>query len=233
MRVVTALGGNALLQRKERPDADIQEHHVLAAARGLVPIAETNDLVVTHGNGPQVGVLALESQSDPTLSRPYPLDVLGAQTQGMIGYWLVQALGNALPDREVVGLLSQTVVAADDPAWHEPTKFVGQVYDEAHARQLAEGRDWVLRPDEGDWRRVVASPQPLELVELKEIRALLALGAIVVCAGGGGIPVVRDADGTLRGVEAVIDKDLAAALLAEQIGADALVDPDRRHSRRG
>ncbi|HTX63604.1 MAG TPA: carbamate kinase [Acidimicrobiales bacterium] len=223
MRVVVALGGNALLERSERPDAEVQEHHVGTAVDALAPIADEHDLVVTHGNGPQVGVLANESERDATLSRPYPFDALGAQTQGMIGYWLLQALENARPRRRVAALVTQTVVVESDPAFAAPAKFVGPLFDAETARHLARERSWTLREDEAGWRRVVASPAPVDVVELPVIEALLAGGAVVVCAGGGGVPVVRDRSGRLRGVEAVVDKDLTAALLAGALRADALV----------
>jgi carbamate kinase len=223
MRLVAALGGNALLERGESPESGVQEVHVLKAALALTPLARAHDLVITHGNGPQVGLLALESAANPALSRPYPFDVLGAQTQGMIGYWLLQAVQNALPDRRVACLVSRTVVGAGDPAFAYPTKFVGPVYSEAQARDLAAAHGWEVRRDGARWRRVVASPEPRELLELPSIGVLLDSGAIVICAGGGGAPVVRDRAGTLRGVEAVIDKDLTAALLAQAVGADALL----------
>lgn len=223
MLIVVAVGGNALLKRGEVPLADIQEHHISVAARALVPLAGDHDLVITHGNGPQVGLLSNESNLDPDLPSPYPLDVLGAQTQGMIGYFFLQALGNALPGRQVVSLICQTEVAANDPAFEQPTKFVGPVYTEAQSRRLAALRSWQVRPDGPAWRRVVASPEPLAILELPTIRMLLGDGAIVVCTGGGGIPVTREKDGRLRGAEAVIDKDLSAALLARDLRADALV----------
>ncbi len=223
MRIVAALGGNALLERRERPDADIQAHHVEAAVQALAPLVADNELVVTHGNGPQVGVLALESAGDPSLSRPYPFDVLGAQTQGMIGYWLLQSLQNALPGRQVAALVTQTLVSAADPAFADPTKFVGPVYDEDEARRRAAASGWTVRPDGGAWRRVVPSPAPQRIVELALISDLVRSGCIVVCAGGGGVPVVRDSDGRLAGVEAVVDKDATAALLAESLGADLLL----------
>lgn len=223
MRVVAALGGNALLARGERPDSSIQEHHVASAVVALAPALRTHDVVITHGNGPQVGVLALESASDQALSRPYPFDVLGAQTQGMIGYWLVQALSRELPARQAGCLICRTIVAANDPAFENPTKFVGPVYDEQTARRLARAHGWHIRQDGQAWRRVVASPEPAEIVELSLIASLQQDGVIVVCSGGGGVPVVRDDTGGLRGVEAVIDKDLSAALLAHELGADALL----------
>ena len=223
MRVVAALGGNALLERGEKPDEDIQEHHVRQAVAALAPLAQAQDLVVTHGNGPQVGMLALESASDPALTRPYSLDVLGAQTQGMIGYWLARDLRGAAPGKPAACLVSQTRVDPDDPAFANPTKFVGPVYEEKQARDLAAERGWAVARDGEAWRRVVPSPEPLELVELPLIMKLVDSGALVVCAGGGGIPVVADASGALRGVEAVVDKDLTAALLAEAVNADALL----------
>jgi carbamate kinase len=223
MKVVAALGGNALLERGEAPDSDIQEAHVARAVAALVPLAQRHDLIITHGNGPQVGVLAIESAGDPALSRPYPFDVLGAQTQGMIGYWIVQALGNALPGKTAACLICRTLVSADDPAFAHPAKFVGPGYDEEQARRLAAQRGWEVRQDGAAWRRVVPSPEPLELVELPLIRLLTGSGAIVVCAGGGGIPVADDGSGRLRGIEAVVDKDLTAALLARAVGADALL----------
>ncbi|MFJ3905846.1 carbamate kinase [Streptomyces sp. NPDC090025] len=223
MRVVVALGGNALLRRGDKPDADIQLANVRQAVAALAPLAEEHELVVTHGNGPQVGVLALQSAADPALSSPYPFDVLGAETQGMIGYWLLQSLQNALPGRQVCSLINQTLVSVADPAFTDPTKFVGQVYDEATARALAAERDWTVRQDGAHWRRVVPSPQPARIVETRLIRMLLDQGVIAVCAGGGGVPVVRDEGGSLTGVEAVVDKDLTAALLAEALEADALI----------
>ena len=223
MRVVAALGGNALMKRGEKPDADIQERHVQQAVAALAPLARSQDLVVTHGNGPQVGMLALESASDPALTRPYSLDVLGAQTQGMIGYWLARELRGAAPGKHTGCLVGQTRVDPNDPAFAHPAKFVGPVYEEKQARDLAAERGWVVARDGEAWRRVVPSPEPLELVELPLIRVLLDSGALVVCAGGGGIPVVADASGALRGVEAVVDKDLTAELLARAVNADALL----------
>lgn len=224
MRVLIALGGNALLLRGERPDAETQRANVVTAAGAIAEIAREHEVVVTHGNGPQVGMLALESAADPELSRPYPLDVLGAQTQGMIGYLIGQALQNELPDRQVATLVTQTLVSAADPAFAAPTKFVGAVYSEPEARRLAALHGWTVRPDGAAWRRVVPSPRPQRIVETRLIRSLVAAGTVVVCAGGGGIPVVRDAaTGALRGTEAVVDKDLTASLLAEALDADALL----------
>lgn len=223
MRLVVALGGNALLRRGERPDAEPQRLNVVRAVESLAPFAAEHELVVTHGNGPQVGVLALESAADPMLTIPFPLDPLGAETQGLIGYWLAQGLGNALPGRRIAALLTQCVVDASDPAFATPTKFVGPTYDEATARRLAAERHWVVAPDGESWRRVVASPEPRRVVEADVVRLLVEAGVVVVCAGGGGVPVVETSTGALEGVEAVIDKDHTSALLAEVLGADALL----------
>ncbi len=219
-RVVVALGGNALLRRGEAAEAETQRRNVLEAASALAALASHHELVITHGNGPQVGLLALETDAYKAVS-PYPLDLLGAESQGMIGYLVVQALRNELPDREVVALLTQVVVDAEDPAFGAPTKPIGPVYSEREARSLAGERGWTVARDGGYFRRVVSSPDPMAIVELESIERLVAAGAVVVCAGGGGIPVSRN--GRLRGVEAVIDKDRTAALLAEELDAERLV----------
>jgi carbamate kinase len=221
MRIVVALGGNALLRRGEPAEAAIQRAHVLEVASALAALASDHELVITHGNGPQVGLLALEAHAYKGVA-PYPLDILGAESQGMIGYLLVQALGGELPEREVVALLTQVLVDSNDPAFSSPTKPIGPVYSEKEARELAAGRGWTVARDGEYFRRVVASPEPKAVVELRAIEQLVAAGALVVCGGGGGIPVVEDA-GVLRGVEAVIDKDLTAALLAEKLGAEKLI----------
>src|SRR3954449_9978921 len=179
MRLVIAIGGNALLERGQRPDAATQRTNAIRAVQALAPLAAEHEVVITHGNGPQVGLLALESAADNTLSQPYPLDVLGAQTQGMIGYWLLQALQNALPGKQVVALLDQTLVAADDPAFAKPTKFVGPVYDSDTAHRLAAERGWAIAADGQYWRRVVPSPHPQRVIETRIIRSLLYSGAIV------------------------------------------------------
>ncbi len=211
-----------MLERGERPDAELQQRHVAEAVAALVPLARDHELVITHGNGPQVGVLAIESAGDTALSSPYPFDVLGAETQGMIGYWLLQAFENALPGRRVASIVCQTVVDADDPAFANPTKFVGPAFSKDQAQQLASTRSWEVRQDGKWWRRVVASPEPVELVELAVITDLLNDGVMVICSGGGGIPVVRHL-GVVYGIEAVIDKDRTAALLARSIHANALL----------
>ncbi|HSJ93396.1 MAG TPA: carbamate kinase [Gaiellaceae bacterium] len=222
MRIVAALGGNALLRRGEPLEADVQRRNVAVAVAALAPVAEDHELVVTHGNGPQVGLLALQAASyDPVA--PYPLDVLGAESEGMIGYLLEQELRNALPGRAVATLLTQVVVDGGDPAFGLPTKPIGPVYGELEARRLARERGWAIAPDGDAWRRVVPSPEPRRIVELETIRLLVEAGVLVVCAGGGGIPVVVGDAGELRGVEAVIDKDLAAALLATSLDADLLL----------
>ncbi|ARD42418.1 carbamate kinase [Actinomyces gaoshouyii] len=223
MRIVAALGGNALMRRGDKPDARTQIANVRSAAKQLALLAEKHELIITHGNGPQVGVLALESANDDRLSECYPFDTLGAETQGMIGYWLLQAMQNALPGRQVASLVSQTLVLAGDPAFANPTKFVGEVYDEATANRLASEKGWTVKKDGEHYRRVVGSPRPQRVIETRMARALLHAGAVVICAGGGGVPVIRNEHGKLQGVEAVIDKDLTAAVLAEHLDADALL----------
>jgi carbamate kinase len=222
MLVVVALGGNALIRRGERADADVQRRNLETAVAAIAEVAADHDVVVTHGNGPQVGLLALQGEAYKG-ARPYPLDVLGAETEGMVGYMLEQGLQNALPGRQVATLLTQVVVDAHDPAFARPTKPVGPMYTEAEALALAKERGWDVAADGDGFRRVVPSPEPLSVVELRVVSLLLAAGVLVVCAGGGGIPVVPARHGGLRGVEAVIDKDLAASLLARLLHADALL----------
>ena len=222
MRVVAALGGNALLRRGEPADAGTQRRNVGAAVRSLAGIGESHELIVTHGNGPQVGLLALQSEAYSDVPS-YPLDVLGAESEGMIGYLLEQGLDNELPGREVCTLLTQVVVDSEDDAFRNPTKPVGPVYQQGEAARLAAERRWSIAKDGRGWRRVVASPEPRRIVELRAISLLVEAGVLVVCVGGGGIPVVANGDGALRGVEAVIDKDLAAALLATLLRADVLL----------
>jgi carbamate kinase len=221
VRLVVALGGNALLRRGEPAEAQIQRTRVLEAASALAALAREHELVVTHGNGPQVGLLALEADAYKAVA-PYPLDVLGAESQGMIGYFLAQALANELPGVDVVALLTQVLVTTVDPAFGHPTKPIGPVYTEAEALRLAAERGWAVAKDGASFRRVVPSPEPRAIVELRSIARLVDSGAVVVCAGGGGIPVASVAGGR-RGVEAVIDKDLTAALLASDLRADALI----------
>ncbi|MFF5406782.1 carbamate kinase [Streptomyces misionensis] len=224
MRIVVALGGNALLHRGERPDATVQQANIDGVAAALAALAQEHEVVVTHGNGPQIGLLAMESEADPALSAPYPLDLLGAQTQGMIGSLLVRALHAALPGRRIAALVTHTLVRADDPAFDRPTKFVGQVYSRDLAEKLARKRGWHIARDTTGWRRVVPSPAPERILETDTVHDLLDLGALVICAGGGGVPVTADrGSSALNGVEAVIDKDLTAALLAEDLKADFLL----------
>lgn len=221
MRLVVALGGNALLPRGERPDAAPQVEQVKRAAAPLAQLAAEHDLVLIHGNGPQVGLLALESSADTSLSAPYPLSDLVAETQGLIGYWLQQAVAN-VSGAQVVTLVSQTVVDAADPAFASPTKFVGASCTKEEADTQGAAHGWVFRSDGPAWRRVVPSPLPQRIVETEVAGLLLRHGIVVVLAGGGGVPVV-ETDVGFRGVEAVVDKDLAAALVAEHLGADLLV----------
>lgn len=223
MRIVAALGGNALLRRGEKPDAVIQIDHVQAAARALAPLAAHHELLICHGNGPQVGMLSLESENDPSLSRPYPLDALVAQTQGMIGYWLAQCLHNTGVTKPVLSIVTQTLVDAHDPAFAAPTKFVGPVYDHQHALELAGLHGWQVAADGDRWRRVVPSPEPQRIVEQDSITHLLETRTVVICGGGGGAPVTDDGTGRLQGVEAVVDKDFTAALLAVAVHADRLL----------
>jgi carbamate kinase len=221
MRLVIALGGNALLPRGMPPDEIPQLARVAKVAIPLARLAEQHEVVLVHGNGPQVGLLARETAADDSLARPYPFDDLVAETQGLIGYWLQQALGHHLT-RPVVTLVTQTVVDPDDPAFSTPTKFVGAIYDEATATALTAERGWAMARDGAAWRRVVASPAPLRIIEVSTAGALLTLGTTVVMAGGGGVPVV-ETDHGLSGVDAVVDKDLVAAELAADLGADLLM----------
>lgn len=224
MRIVVALGGNALLQRGQPLTADNQRANVRVAARAIAEIAPDNELVIAHGNGPQVGLLALQSAAYTEVPA-YPLDVLGAQSEAMIGYVIEQELGNILPpEQPFATVLTMVEVDPADPAFAEPTKPIGPVYDAETANRMAAERGWSIAPDGTGFRRVVASPEPRRIFEIGPIRTLLDAGTIVICAGGGGIPTAFDEAGTtLSGIEAVIDKDLASALLAEQLRADLLV----------
>ena len=223
MRIVIALGGNALLARGDKPDAAIQLAHLRTAAEAIAPLAAHHDVVICHGNGPQIGMLSLESETDHALTRPYPLDDLVAQTQGMIGYWLAQALCNAGVKKPVVGLITQTLVDAADPAFAAPTKFVGPGYAQDQAQLLAHRHGWTIATDNGRWRRVVASPEPLRIVEQDSITGLLDAGSVVICGGGGGAAVTENAAGQLSGVDAVVDKDYVASLLGTVLGAQHLL----------
>jgi carbamate kinase len=223
MRIVVALGGNALLRRGEPMEASIQREHVEAAARAVASIAREHEVVLTHGNGPQVGLLALQSEAYHSV-HPYPLDVLGAESEGMIGYLLQQALANELPGREIATVLTEVLVDVEDPAFGHPTKPVGPVYTKDAAAQISQERGWDVAPDGPGYRRVVASPQPREIVQTDTIRRLVEAGVTVICSGGGGIPTVLDrSSGRRVGIEAVIDKDLSAALLAIETHAHFLL----------
>ena len=219
--VVVALGGNALLRRGEPLEADIQRKNIATAAKTIALIAEEYNVVLVHGNGPQVGLLALQNSAYTKVS-PYPLDVLGAESQGMIGYMLIQELKNLMPSRNVTALLTQVQVDPQDPAFANPTKFIGPVYEEAEARALAAEKQWSVKADGKFFRRVVPSPLPQRIVEGDAIETLIAQGHLIICTGGGGIPVTWDGQ-SLTGIEAVIDKDMSAAYLAKQIKADALL----------
>jgi carbamate kinase len=224
MRIVVALGGNALLRRGEPMTAETQRANVRRAAGALVPLFEAgHQLIITHGNGPQVGLLALQAAAGPE-EGAYPLDVLDAESEGMVGYLIEQELSNALPGgRLIATLLTQILVDRRDPAFRHPTKPIGPVYGKAEAERLAQARGWAIAEDGIGWRRVVASPVPLQVLEARVIELLVSQGVAVICAGGGGIPVLERSDGSLIGVEAVIDKDLATALLARQLVADHLM----------
>jgi len=225
MRIVIALGGNALLKRGEPMTAEKQWENVRAAALALAPLAAGHELVLSHGNGPQVGLLALQA-AYYTAVEPYPLDVLDAQTEGMIGYMIEQELGNLLPfEVPFATLLTMIEVDPADPAFADPTKFVGPGYSKTEANQIALDKKWIFKQDGEAWRRVVPSPRPRRIFEIRPIRWLLEKGVVVICAGGGGIPVMYrpDRKRILMGVEAVIDKDFASALLAKDIGADLFV----------
>ncbi len=223
MRIVVALGGNALLRRGEALTEENQRENVRIASEALAPIAEEHQLVISHGNGPQVGLLSLQGAAYKP-DEAYPLDVLGAQTEGMIGYMIEQELGNLLPqDVPFATLLTMVEVDAADPAFQNPTKFIGPVYEEAEARRLAGEKDWSIKADGDKWRRVVASPLPKRIFEIRPIKWLVEHGTIVICAGGGGIPTVYDENDKLHGIEAVIDKDFASELLARELAADLFI----------
>ncbi len=221
MRVVIALGGNALLRPGERPEAAVQRANLRSAAGAIAEIARAHVVVITHGNGPQIGWLAL--QAEASAARPDPLDVLGAESEALVGYLIEQELAPLLPERELATLVTQVEVDLGDPAFQAPTKPIGPLYDEARAYTLARERGFAVAAVRGGFRRVVPSPEPRRIRELGAIRRLVDAGVLVICAGGGGIPVVATPGGALRGVEAVVDKDLTAALLAAELGADALL----------
>ena len=222
MRVVIALGGNALLRRGEPMDAGTQRHNIERAANAIAELASDHQLIITHGNGPQIGLLALQA-AQGGLSSPFPLDVLGAASEGMIGYVIEQELAALLPGREIATLLTQVVVESGDPGFEHPDKPIGPVYPEEDARRLGAQFGWTIGPDGDGYRRLVPSPSPQSVREIKTIRLLVEAGVLAICAGGGGIPIVMTDDGGIRGVEAVIDKDRTSALIAAELNADALL----------
>ena len=225
MLTVTALGGNALLRRGEVMTAENQRRNVRIAAEALAPIAREHQLVITHGNGPQVGLLALQGAAYDKVET-YPFDVLGAETEGMIGYVIEQELGNLLPfERPFATLLTMIEVDPADPAFSDPTKFIGPTYDKPDADRVAAEKGWTFKPDGDKWRRVVPSPLPKRVFELRPIRWLLERNTVVIAAGGGGIPTMYEPgkERHLIGVEAVIDKDFASELLARELEADLFI----------
>lgn len=222
MRILLALGGNAFLRRDEVASAANQRRNVEAAARALAQVAADHEVILTHGNGPQVGLLALQNEAFPDVPA-YPLDVLDAESEGMVGHMLELALRNELPDRDVVSVLTEVIVAADDPAFGKPSKPIGPVYGREQAQSLRLERGWTMGTNGHGFRRLVPSPDPHAIAEIRSLRVLLDAGALVICAGGGGIPVALDGLGTMVGVEALVDKDLTAALLARRLDADLLV----------
>ena len=223
-RIVVALGGNALARRGEPMTAETQRLNVRRAVAALTPLMSAGHrLIITHGNGPQVGMLALQAAAGPKDGH-YPLDILDAESEGLIGYLIEVELRNAVPvGQEIATLLTQVLVDADDPAFRSPTKPIGPMYDAARSRELSAERGWTMAGDGDGWRRVVASPRPLRILQASVILRLVDAGVTVICAGGGGIPVVHAADGMFAGVEAVVDKDLASALLARELDADHLL----------
>lgn len=221
-RLVVAIGGNALLHRGEAPNIANQRANVGGAARVLAELARDHGLVVTHGNGPQVGLLARQSEAVSGVD-PVPFDVLVAESEGLIGYLIAEELGRQIGPERVVVLLTRVVVERGDPGFAKPSKPIGSMLTEEEAKRASAQHGWVVMKDGYGWRRAVASPDPKEIIELDAIRALVDAGYVVVCAGGGGIPVARYGDSVLRGVEAVIDKDLTSALLAIELEADQLL----------
>ena len=223
MRIVIALGGNALLRRGEEMTAENQRENIRIAAKVLAPIIEKHEVVISHGNGPQVGLLSLQSAAYKEVEE-YPLDILGAQTQGMIGYMIEQELGNHLPvEIPIASILTMVEIDPEDSAFSNPTKPIGPIYDEKEARNLAKLKGWDIKQDGDYWRRVVPSPEPHRIFQLRPIHWLLEKGTVVICAGGGGIPTSYKDNGKLEGVEVVIDKDRASSLLAFELEADLLI----------
>ncbi len=225
MRIVVALGGNALLRRGEPLTAEVQRKNVKIAVEAIAPLAAEHQLVISHGNGPQVGLLALQGSAYKP-DEAFPLDVLGAETEGMIGYMIEQELGNLLPfEVPFATLLTMVEVDPKDPGFQNPTKFVGPVYEQPESERIAKQKGWVFKQDGAKWRRVVASPQPKRIFEIRPVKWLLEHGTVVICAGGGGIPTMYEpgADRKLIGVEAVVDKDACSELLAREVEADLFI----------
>ena len=223
MRILVALGGNALLRRGEQMTAENQRKNVKIAAEAIAPLAREHQLVISHGNGPQVGLLALQGAAYSEVS-PYPLDVLGAQTEGMIGYMIEQELGNLLPfEQPLATILSMVEVDPNDPAFENPTKPIGPVYSKEESERLAAEKGWTMAPDGDKFRRVVASPRPQRIFQIRPVKWLLDKGCIVICAGGGGIPTLYRPERQLQGAEAVVDKDLASSLLARELEVDLFI----------
>lgn len=226
MRIVVALGGNALLKRGEPMTAQNQSANIRLAAEQLAKVKPKNELIISHGNGPQVGLLALQHAAyyaQDSKIEPYPLDVLVSQTVGMIGYMLQQELTNLLPATPTQTLVTQVIVDEHDPAFSKPSKPIGQVYTQAEAEKLAVEKGWTVMPDGQYYRRAVPSPKPQDVTGINAVKALLAQDHIVICGGGGGVPCVKNAQGQLTGVEAVVDKDLATAVIANQLDADLFI----------
>lgn len=223
MRIVVALGGNALLRRGQLMTAENQRANVRIAAEALAPLAKENELVISHGNGPQVGLLALQA-SDYNPAEAFPLDVLGAQTEGMIGYMIEQELGNLLPfEQPLASILTMVEVDKNDPAFKNPTKPIGPEFNEEDKERLVKEKNWIMKKEGNKWRRVVPSPIPQRIFQMRPIKWLLEKGTIVICTGGGGIPTVYDNKRNLEGAEVVIDKDHAGALLAKELEADMYI----------
>ncbi|MGK0544380.1 carbamate kinase [Halomonas cupida] len=223
MRITIALGGNALLRRGEVMNGDAQRANIRIACEQIARVAPGNELIIAHGNGPQVGLLALQGAAYDE-DNAFPLDVLGAETEGMIGYMIEQELGNLLPgDVPFASLLTQVEVDAADPAFAHPTKPIGPIYSKEEASRLAELKGWAMAKDGDHYRRVVPSPRPKRIFEIRPLRWLLEQGTVVICAGGGGIPTVYAEDGKLQGIEAVIDKDMCSSLLSRELASDLLI----------
>lgn len=221
MRLVITVGGNALLKRGEVLSAENQRANVHVACEAIARVMAEHDVVLSHGNGPQVGLLALQNDAYKAVPA-YPFDVLGAESQAMIGVMMVEELKNLLPEKEFVNLVTRTVVSATDPAFDQPSKFIGPVLSKEEALVLAKEKGWVIKPDGEFYRRVIASPEPIQILDLPAIKTLLDNGFNVIAAGGGGVPVIKR-DAKYRGIEAVIDKDFAASLLAIELKAERLI----------